>query len=104
MELGAVICRPVPKCDECPIRHRCAWQGRGDADPAVGSAAVSRPQGRFEGSERQARGRLMRSLTHRPLAVADAVDVLGHPAAERLLAALRTEGLVRVDGDVVRLP
>lgn len=103
MELGAVVCRPVPKCGECPIRERCAWRGEGD-DPAVGSAAVSRPQGRFEGSERQARGRLMKALSLGSLDVAAASAAMAHPAAGRLLHALRDEGLVRIDDGRVRLP
>jgi A/G-specific adenine glycosylase len=103
MELGAVLCRPAPKCAECPLCEGCAWHGTG-ADPAVGSAAVSRPQARFEGSERQARGRLMKALSHGPLAAAEATAVIGHPAAERLLAALCAEGLVHRDDDLVRLP
>ena len=65
MELGAVLCRPTPNCAECPLADVCAWHGVGP-DPAVGSAGVSRAQTRFEGSERQARGRLLKALTSGP--------------------------------------
>ena len=103
MELGAVLCRPAPNCGECPVQDVCTWHGVGD-DPAIGSAGVSRTQPRFEGSERQARGRLMRALTAGPVPATDAATVLAHPAAERLLAALCAEGLVHRDGGTLRLP
>src|SRR5690606_29484004 len=39
MEVGAVHCRPTPRCDRCPVRPACAWgsAGRPEPDPAVGS-------------------------------------------------------------------
>jgi len=103
MELGAVLCRPTPNCTECPLADACAWHGVG-ADPAVGSAGVSRPQSRFEGSERQARGRLLKALTSGPVPATAASAVMLHPAADRLLSALCDEGLVLRDGEFVRLP
>lgn len=64
MDLGATRCRPSPRCGECPLRTRCAWNvaGRPDPDPAAGSAGVSTRQAPYEGSARQARGRVLRSL------------------------------------------
>ena len=103
MELGAVLCRPTPNCAECPLVALCAWHGAGP-DPAIGSAGVSRPQPRFEGSGRQARGRLLKALTSGPLSVEAAGRVMSHPAAERLLRALCADGLVQHDGEFVRLP
>ena len=103
MELGAVLCRPAPNCAECPLSDTCTWRGVGP-DPAVGSAGVSRAQARFEGSERQARGRLLKALNNGPVSTAVASSLMLHPAAERLLTALCEEGLVRHDGDTVRLP
>jgi A/G-specific adenine glycosylase len=103
MELGAVVCRPVPKCSECPLVGACAWRGVGP-DPAAGSAGVSRAQSRFEGSERQARGRLMKSLSAGTVSVASAASLMAHPAAPRLLQTLCDEGLVLIEGDRVRLP
>lgn len=103
MELGAILCRPIPNCEECPLAATCAWRGVGP-DPAIGSAGVSRTQSRFEGSERQARGRLLKALTAGSVSVGAARGVMSHPAADRLLVALCSEGLVRVDGDTVRLP
>jgi A/G-specific adenine glycosylase len=105
MDLGATVCRPVgPDCDSCPLRPSCAWRGAAGDDPARGSAGVSRTQARFEGSERQARGRLMRALTAAPVADADIERVMAHPAARRLAHDLCVEGLVRRDGDRLLLP
>lgn len=107
MDLGATLCRPVPRCDECPLRERCAWRRTGGdlaSDPAIGSAGVSRAQSRFEGSERQARGRLLKALAAGSVRVCDMHQVMAHPAAVRLVAALCAEGLVRDDGETLRLP
>ena len=107
MDLGATLCRPAPHCDDCPLRTTCAWQLAGcdrALDPAIGSAGVSRTQSRFEGSERQARGRLLKALTTGTVRMADAPRVMAHPNATRLVAALRAEGLVRADGETLRLP
>ena len=107
MDLGATVCRPAPLCGDCPLLHVCAWQRTGgDArlDPSVGSAGVSRTQSRFEGSERQARGRLLKALTGGSVRIVDAPQVMRHPAALRLVDALCAEGLVRVDGRSLRLP
>ena len=106
MDLGALLCRPsAPQCDECPLHRTCAWRGRGD-DPATGSAGVSRPQSRFEGSDRQARGRLMKALSAGSVELAAIGEVMHRDAehAQRLLDALVTEGLVVVAGSVARLP
>ncbi len=113
MDLGATLCRPMPLCSECPLHSVCAWQLAGGdlaLDPSIGSAGVSRTQSRFEGSERQARGRLLKALTAGPagvqvlVSIDDAPRVMGHPAASRLVNALCAEGLVRVDGTALRLP
>ena len=98
MELGAMVCRPTPVCDECPWESWCAWRGEGD-DPSVGSAGVSVAQGRFEGSDRQARGRLIKALGDGAVRVDDVPRVMDRPpeVAERLVAALLAEGLVHLD-------
>lgn len=107
MELGAMVCRPTPSCDECPWESWCAWRGVGD-DPSVGSAGVSVPQGRFEGSDRQARGRLIKALGDGVVRVDDVPRVMDRSpeVADRLVAALVAEGLVHLDLDssMIRLP
>jgi len=103
MDFGATVCNSrAPRCEECPVRSHCAWRGEGD-DPARTTAFTSRPQGRFEGSDRQARGRLMARLAkgHVPLhAVAEAMQVDDAARAKRLATALVDEGLVElIDGN-----
>ena len=110
MDFGARLCTArSPACAACPVRPECAWHG--DAvtdDPAPASAGASRPQARFEGSDRQARGRAMRALndagrTRDELVVAMA---LGHdlPRAHSLIDALVREGLVVEETPFLRLP
>jgi A/G-specific adenine glycosylase len=106
MDLGAVLCRPVaPGCGECPIAGQCSYRGVGD-DPAPGSAGVSRTQARFEGSDRQARGRLLKALSVAPVATSDVGQAMAvtPERASRLVHALVSEGLVVVDGSEIRLP
>ncbi|MGZ4682032.1 MAG: A/G-specific adenine glycosylase [Acidimicrobiales bacterium] len=65
LDLGATVCTSrSPRCTACPVRSVCAWQGGGgvDPDPARGSAGTSSAQSRFEGSDRQGRGRLVDAL------------------------------------------
>jgi A/G-specific adenine glycosylase len=98
MDLGATVCRPVPACDGCPVRDVCGWQraGRPEPDPAVGSAAVSGRQAPYEGSDRQARGRVLRQLARGPA-----------PAAEfppRIVAGLITDRLIVRSGSDLQLP
>lgn len=96
MDLGARICTArSPRCADCPTAGDCAHGGRGE-DPAVRSAGASRPQGRFEGSDRQARGRAMRAVSavgvpRRAVIEAMCVDAV---RAERLIADLVGEGLM----------
>jgi A/G-specific adenine glycosylase len=105
MEVGALCCRPVPRCDLCPLAAACVWhQGGGlDPDPAVGSAGVSRPQASFAGSDRQARGRLLAAVLDaavEPGAVASAAGLVDDPErARRLAADLCRDGLVVVTAD-----
>jgi len=107
MDLGAVLCRPrAARCHECPLADRCGWHRDGGDDPAPGSAGVSAPQGRFELSDRQARGRLMKALTHGPVRLPDVASVMERDAltAERLVTDLCSERLISRDGDVLHLP
>ena len=84
------------------VLESCAWKGVG-IDPAIGSAGVSTTQARFEGSDRQARGRLLRSLTRGAVPSAAVAEVAGLPAdperAMRLLQSLIADGLVVALGE-----
>jgi A/G-specific adenine glycosylase len=106
MDLGAVLCRPTkPRCGHCPLSQRCAWRGSGD-DPALGSAGVSRAQARFDGSDRQARGRLMKALVGGPVASDRLASVMGcdNARADRLARDLEHDGLIITSGIAVCLP
>ncbi len=106
MDLGATLCRPgVPQCAACPLRPICAWHGEGD-DPAIGSAGVSVAQSRFDGSDRQARGRLIKALGEQPLDLAAIGGVMQRSPdrAAALLDGLVADGLVVVTGTAVHLP
>lgn len=98
MDLGAVLCRPTPRCGECPVAATCAWRvaGHPDPDPAIGSAGVSGKQARFDGSDRQARGRVLAALTvgSRPVEDFD----------ERILTGLVLDRLVVVTNGRACLP
>jgi A/G-specific adenine glycosylase len=111
MELGGTVCRRRrPRCEACPVRASCGWAvaGLSAPDPADGSAGVSTGQPRFEGSDRQGRGRLVDALCGGPVAVAAAAAVTGWPddpaRADRVVVGLVADGLARRDGDVLRLP
>jgi len=89
MDLGATVCLArVPRCAICPLAEDCPSRGR--------RYAPLRKQDRFEGSFRQRRAAILR------LVAAEA-----RPAAELdsdAVAALARDGLVRLDGELVRLP
>ena len=106
LDLGATVCVPrTPRCDECPVHASCAWAcaGRPDPDPAVGSAGVSTGQSRFDGSDRQGRGRLVDALRVGPVAATDLAAVMGWPEnpgrASRVAATVVADGLAQVDPD-----
>jgi len=106
LDLGAQFCRATPRCDSCPLRSECRWRREGGPDPAMESAGVSRPQARFEGSNRQARGRLLAQLQLGTCRKAVALNILAPDDLERasaLLADLENEGLVSVERGRVRL-
>jgi len=101
MDLGAVLCRPTsPLCGDCPLRDACAYRGTGD-DPAIGSANVSVAQSRFEGSDRQGRGRLMKALGVSPVhadALATTMQWPDQPErATRVATTLVVDGLATFD-------
>ncbi len=112
LDLGATVCTArAPDCRACPLRRRCRWAGAGnpDPDPARGSAGVSVAQGRFGGSDRQARGRLVSALRSGPLDAGEVAGAAGWPGelerTARVVDGLVAEGLVVADGSgALRLP
>jgi A/G-specific adenine glycosylase len=97
MDLGREHCRPIPRCGGCPLRPWCRFANLG----RVGRSSSSR-QASFEGSNRQARGRVVAVLRQRTAAATLPQLVrLGGINPDRVAAAV--EGLVR-DGVVERTP
>jgi A/G-specific adenine glycosylase len=95
MELGAVVCTArAPRCEECPIRDLCAWRAAGYPEHLGARRPV---QKKFEGSDRQARGLLLRELRASDVPVARTELDRVWPDAEqrhRALRGLLADGLV----------
>jgi A/G-specific adenine glycosylase len=95
MELGALICTArSPKCDLCPLAALCAWRAAGY--PAT-EVARRPPQKKYEGSDRQARGAILKLLraTDHPVPTALVAEAVPNPAQRgRALAGLLTDGLI----------
>jgi A/G-specific adenine glycosylase len=93
MELGAVLCTArAPGCDRCPVADRCRWLAEGR--PA---ATAARAGQRYEGTDRQARGRLLAALRAGTAPVdAAALDATWPHAGQRARAldSLVADGLV----------
>ncbi|MFM9225049.1 MAG: A/G-specific adenine glycosylase [Actinomycetota bacterium] len=107
MDFGARVCTArAPGCADCALSRLCTWRGEGE-DPAPNSAGASRPQSRFEGSDRQARGRALRAVAD---GVTKSVDVLhamrldDTARADGLVDALVAEGLLVRRGSHLTLP
>lgn len=108
LDLGALHCRSRPLCETCPIRRSCAWNraGQPSPDPARGSAGTSKPQSRFEGSDRQLRGRLLdaaRKGQDRSVWGGHLEERFGADRVTAALGALESEGLVVQNNGVLGL-
>jgi A/G-specific adenine glycosylase len=98
MDLGAGLCRPTPTCSKCPLAASCVWNSAGhpDPDPAIGSAGVSGKQARFEGSARQARGKVLKALNDGAQPAAD--------FGQQIVSSLLADGLIEQSGTTISLP
>ena len=106
MEMGAVICRVRDHdCDACPINDLCAWREAGF--PGDIYAGQRRTQG-WEGTDRQARGRIMSVLrdSEGELVPMAALLKLGASDSQmvRAIDGLITDGLAVRRGDAIGLP
>jgi A/G-specific adenine glycosylase len=111
LDLGATICvKRSPRCGQCPVAARCVWARRGydDPDPADGSAGTSTPQSRFDGSDRQGRGRLVQALRTGPVELDRLADAAGWPEdpdrARRVADSLVGDGLAEYTDGQLALP
>jgi len=98
MELGQTVCTArAPRCAECPIAALCTWRAAGYPD-FEGERGPR--QKRYEGSNRQVRGLILRELRGSDLPVPTGALTALWPDAEQLaraLAGLLRDGLVAGD-------
>ncbi|MEK9658659.1 MAG: A/G-specific adenine glycosylase [Chloroflexota bacterium] len=121
MDIGATLCTAArPACGACPLRALCAAAPALEGEVGRALAAASVPyvpkQGRFAGSMRQYRGRVVSALRALPAGAALSLDALGpqvhegyrHAEHEAWLTALvqrlAADGLVAIGPGGVRLP
>lgn len=107
LDLGASNCRARPRCTGCPMAAHCAWRRAGPGAPDPWRPGPR--QSRFQGSDRQGRGRLLAALRRGPLPGAGVAAAAGWPdepeRALRVAAGLVAEELVVQDaGGGLRLP
>ena len=97
MELGALVCTAAnPRCEDCPVRGSCEWLIAGR--PQTGELRKSQ---RYEGTDRQCRGRLLGLLRDATAPVPlENFDIVWPDDAQRARAL---DGLV-ADGLVDPLP
>ncbi|MCK2036476.1 A/G-specific adenine glycosylase [Microbacterium sp. SSW1-49] len=105
MELGATICTArAPRCQDCPIAIDCAWLDAGRPD----TGDTRRRQAAYEGSDRQARGAVLRALRGAPEAAVPLELVLADwPDAtqrDRAIDSLIADGLAEARDGLLALP
>ena len=100
MEFGALICTSKnPKCDACFLSNECAWRAAGYPEMEI------KRQAKFEGSDRQCRGVVMKVLKERDKA---SLTLLSKewPIPSQLEKALETliaDGLIETTGKSYKL-
>lgn len=102
MDLGAIVCRPVPACGDCPVRSVCASAGqvRGASARGPGSGQA------FNATTRWLRGRLLSLAVAASGGWTPVPSSLGDHqpgAVARAVEALRREGFIDVDGPRMRV-
>jgi A/G-specific adenine glycosylase len=94
MDLGATTCLArIPRCGTCPLASACPSRGVRDA--------ATRKQSPFEGSFRQRRAAVLRTVAAASRG-GEGMETAG--LDEAVVGSLVRDGLVSVDGDRVRLP
>lgn len=101
MDLGREVCRPRPRCDVCPLAGMCAFR-------TSGAEGTRGPRGKdaFEGSSRQVRGAIVRTLrSHEALSAKRLTAETGFDAGrvEAAVDGLAADGLVERSAGRVRL-
>jgi len=98
MELGQTVCTArTPWCDACPLAELCAWRTAGYPDY---DGARAPRQKKYEGSDRQVRGLILRELraAHIPVS-GETLSALWPDASQldRALTGLLRDGLMTGD-------
>lgn len=100
MELGAIVCKArTPECSACPIADLCQWSISGY--PPYEGATVAK-QARFEGSDRQVRGIILRELrsSDTPVPLSFLRTLWSEQEQfERALSSLLEDGLIETGPD-----
>ncbi len=100
MELGALICTARnPQCEVCPISRTCAWKNAGYPEHVGPKKTV---QKKYEGSDRQARGAVMKVLreAHRTVTSTELEDCWPDNAQlGRAITGLLKDGLIELVAD-----
>ena len=105
MELGATVCTArAPRCEQCPLADRCAWRLAGYPD----TGDQRRRQARYEGSDRQARGAVLKVLRDAASHAVPLEEVVPDwPDArqrDRAIDSLIADGLAEASDGLLRLP
>jgi A/G-specific adenine glycosylase len=94
MELGAIICTARdPSCSTCPIVNDCNWFSQGKPNSDI----PKKIQGRYEGSMRQERGRILKILREHQNSTSRGQLVKQSPDQQKFetaLAQLLNEGMI----------
>ena len=100
MELGALVCTARnPRCEVCPIARTCAWKNAGYPEHVGPKKTV---QKKYEGSDRQARGAVMKALrdAHSTVSSAELATVWDDKAQlGRAITGLLKDGLIELVAD-----
>lgn len=103
MELGATVCTSrSPKCAVCPLAGTCAWLAAGRPD-----TGDDRPrQARYEGSDRQTRGAVLKVLrAHGEVPIDSVIHDWPDPVQrDRAIDSLIADGLAEASEHLLRLP
>jgi len=103
MELGAVVCvARTPRCDVCPLLDVCAWVSEGRPE----TPDLRRRQAKYEGSDRQARGAVLRALRESGSLPQQAVigDWPDRLQRDRAILSLLDDGLIEAEDGALHLP
>ncbi|MFG6504215.1 A/G-specific adenine glycosylase [Microbacterium sp. P05] len=105
MELGATVCTArSPRCQVCPLAEQCRWRELGYPD----TGDTRKRQARYEGSDRQARGavlRMLRDTAPSPVPLAALLADWPDPhQRDRAIDSLIADGLAEASDGVIHLP